>query len=159
MDPYYSSTERFHLGTRTWSQGPPLSSARGWSGAAVLGDYLYCVGGYDGRDKAVSTVERLHLNGTRWEVVADLNKARGGCGVIAFHNRLYAIGGYDGKKKKKSIEIYDPNENRWRLAGELPSSREDLSHSCVEFNNRIVIAGGVGEGDQGMTQLITKHSC
>ena len=37
MDPYYNSTERFHVGTRTWSPGPPLSSARGWPGVAVLG--------------------------------------------------------------------------------------------------------------------------
>ena len=35
---------------------------------------LYCVGGYDGRDRAVATVERLHLRGDRWEPVADMNK-------------------------------------------------------------------------------------
>ena len=31
---------------------------------------------------------------------------------MAYRNRLYAIGGYDGKKKKKSVEVYDPEENR-----------------------------------------------
>ena len=41
-----------------------------------------------------------------------LFKVRGGCGVVAYRNRLYAIGGYDGKKKKKSVEVYDPEENR-----------------------------------------------
>ena len=40
----------------------------------MLGEYLYCVGGYDGRDRAVATVERLHLRGDRWEPVADMNK-------------------------------------------------------------------------------------
>ena len=35
---------------------------------------LYCVGGYDGRDRAVATVERIHLRGDRWEPVADMNK-------------------------------------------------------------------------------------
>ena len=39
-------------------------------------------------------------------------QVRGGCGVVAYRNRLYAIGGYDGKKKKKSVEVYDPEENR-----------------------------------------------
>ena len=51
-----------------------MSSSRGWPGLAVLGEYLYCVGGYDGRDRAVATVERLHLRGDRWEPVADMNK-------------------------------------------------------------------------------------
>ena len=32
------------------------------------------MGGYDGRDRAVSTVERLHIHGDRWELVADMNK-------------------------------------------------------------------------------------
>ena len=41
MEPYYSSTERFHIGTRTWSPGPPLASARGWPGVAVMGKYLH----------------------------------------------------------------------------------------------------------------------
>ena len=40
----------------------------------MLGEYLYCVGGYDGRDRAVATMERLHLGGERWEPVADMNK-------------------------------------------------------------------------------------
>jgi len=154
MDPYYSSTERFHIGTRTWSPGPPLASARGWPGVAVMGEYLYCVGGYDARDRAVSTVERLHVHGDRWEHVADMNKVRGGCGVVAYRDRLYAIGGYDGKKKKKSVEVYDPNENRWRLVTDMPASREDLSHSCAIFNDHIVIAGGLGEADQVLSSCL-----
>ena len=54
--------------------GPSLSSSRGWPGLAVVGEHLYCVGGYDGRDRAVATVERIHLRGDRWEPVADMNK-------------------------------------------------------------------------------------
>ena len=57
--------------------GPSLSSSRGWPGLAVLGEHLYCVGGYDGRDRAVATVERIHLRGDRWEPVADMNKVSG----------------------------------------------------------------------------------
>ena len=153
-EPYYSSVERFHLASQTWSPGPGLSSARGWPGVAVLGDYLYCVGGYDGRDRAVSTVERLHKWGDRWERVADMNKVRGGCGLVAYQGRLYAIGGYDGRKKKKSVEMYDPAENRWRQTAEMPYPREDLSHSCTVFKNTIVVAGGLGEGDQVLSSCL-----
>ena len=153
-EPYYSSVERFHLASQTWSPGPSLSSARGWPGVAVLGDYLYCVGGYDGRDRAVNTVERLHRWGDRWEQVASMNKVRGGCGLVALDGRLFAIGGYDGRKKKKSCEVYDPQENRWRQTTEMPHTREDLSHSCTVFNNTIVVAGGLGEGDQVLASCL-----
>ena len=37
---------RFHIPSQSWSPGPSLSSARGWPGLAVLGEFLYCVGGW-----------------------------------------------------------------------------------------------------------------
>ena len=154
MEPYYSSVERLHLSSQTWSPGPALSGARGWPGVAVLGDYIYCVGGYDGRDRAINTVERLSKWGDRWEQVSPMNKVRGGCGLVAFQGRLYAIGGYDGRKKKKSVEVYDPAENRWRLTTEMPYSREDLSHSCAVFSNTIVMAGGLGGGGQVLSSCL-----
>ena len=120
----------------------------------MLGEYLYCVGGYDASDRAVSSVERLHVHGDRWEHVADMNKIRGGCGVVAHNNRIYAIGGYDGRKKKKSVEVFDPNENRWRLISDMPHTREDLSHSCVVYRDQILVAGGVGEGDKVLSSCL-----
>ena len=33
----------------------------------------------------------------------------------------------------------------------MPQPREDLGHSCALFNDHIVVAGGLGEGDQGMS--------
>ena len=44
----------------------------------------------------------------------------------------------------------------------MPQPREDLSHSCALFNDHIVVAGGLGEGDQGMITyrqrvLFVKH--
>lgn len=80
---------------------------------AALQDTLYCVGGYDARERALTTVERLPPGATSWEPVAGLNKARGGCGLVALSGKLYAIGGYDGKKAMKSVEMFDPAVGRW----------------------------------------------
>ena len=49
---------RFHIPTQTWSSGPSLSSARGWPGLAVLGEFLYVVGGWN-MDPYYSSTERL----------------------------------------------------------------------------------------------------
>ena len=84
-----------------------------WPGVAALQDTLYCVGGYDARERALTTVERLPPGATSWEPVAGLNKARGGCGLVALSGKLYAIGGYDGKKAMKSVEMFDPAVGRW----------------------------------------------
>ena len=118
-----------------------------------MGDYVYCVGGYDSKDRAVKIVERFHVGEERWEEVKDLNKARGGCGLVAFNGYLYAIGGYDGDKALKSVEKFDPEEGKWRLVTDMNSRREDLGHACVVFNNNIVVMGGVDENE---TPLATR---
>ena len=131
--------------TQAWAPAPPLSGPRGWPGVAVLGEYIYCVGGYDGKDRAVKVVERFHVRGEQWEVVRGLNKARGGCGLVEYNGCLYAIGGYDGDKALKSVEKFDPKDGKWRMVAEMPSRREDLSHACVVYNNNIVVMGGVDD--------------
>lgn len=44
--------------------------------------------------------------------MASLDQKRGGCGLVALNGVLYAIGGYDGDKPLKSVEKFDPRENK-----------------------------------------------
>lgn len=32
---------------------------------------------------------------------------------------LYAVGGFDGTTYLKTIEVYDPDQNHWRLCGSM----------------------------------------
>ena len=59
--------------------------------------------------------------------------------MVAYHNRLYAIGGYDGKKKKKSVEVYDPEENRYVM-----NYSGDPTSKMVELNKKYTTQSKTG---------------
>lgn len=50
-------------------------------------------------------------------------------GLAVVNNFLYAIGGFDGTAYLKTIEVYDPETNQWRLCG------------CMNYRR---LGGGVG---------------
>lgn len=45
------------------------------------------------------------------------------------NGQLYAVGGFDGTAYLKTIEVYDPETNQWRLCG------------CMNYRR---LGGGVG---------------
>lgn len=45
------------------------------------------------------------------------------------NGQLYAVGGFDGSAYLKTIEVYDPETNQWRLCG------------CMNYRR---LGGGVG---------------
>jgi len=144
-EPYYSTVEKFNMKNNIWSQTNCLSSPRGWPGVVALGEFIYCVGGYDEDEKALTKVERMQVGEEKWEEIQGLNEARGGCGLVAYNGYLFAIGGYNGDEPLKSVEMFNPIEGRWTFMEDMPSPREDLSHSCAVYNNSIIVMGGVDE--------------
>jgi hypothetical protein len=69
-----------------------MPTVRGFAAATVLGDSIYVVGGYDGRQD-FAVCERYWPDQDRWETCAPLAVGRGGLGLVAVADRLYAIGG------------------------------------------------------------------
>lgn len=50
-------------------------------------------------------------------------------GLAVVNGQLYAVGGFDGTAYLKTIEVYDPETNQWRLCG------------CMNYRR---LGGGVG---------------
>ena len=51
-------------------------------------------------------------------------------GVTVLNGRIYVMGGEEGwDRYHDTIEIYDPESDRWEVAGHMPSARSWLS--CV----------------------------
>lgn len=50
-------------------------------------------------------------------------------GLAVVNGQLYAVGGFDGTAYLKTIEVYDPESNQWRLCG------------CMNYRR---LGGGVG---------------
>lgn len=40
-------------------------------------------------------------------------------GLAVVNGQLYAVGGFDGTAYLKTIEVYDPEQNQWRLCGAM----------------------------------------
>lgn len=64
--------------------------------------------------------------------------------LVAFNGRLLAIGGRnENSKRLKSVEYYDPFENKWLLKTSMNLSRS--SHAVAVHDNKIYVLGGAGE--------------
>lgn len=50
-------------------------------------------------------------------------------GLAVVNGQLYAVGGFDGTAYLKTIEVYDPEQNQWKLCG------------CMNYRR---LGGGVG---------------
>lgn len=40
-------------------------------------------------------------------------------GLAVVNGQLYAVGGFDGTAYLKTIEVYDTEQNQWRLCGAM----------------------------------------
>ena len=69
---------------------------------------LYAVGGHDG---PLVTMFLLFFTGV---------------GVV--EGTLYAVGGHDGPLVRKSVEMYDPDANDWKQAGEMHLCRRNAGN-------------------------------
>ncbi|HAG50476.1 MAG TPA: hypothetical protein DCL42_03975 [Deltaproteobacteria bacterium] len=99
----------------------PSIGARYGAGVVVMNDFIYLIGGYDGR--AINSVERAALNPygaiNVWESVSSLSIPRNSPGIVAYKNNIYVIGGSDDKGRYLSsieaVKINDKNEIRsWK---------------------------------------------
>jgi kelch-like protein 2/3 len=50
---------------------------------------------------------------------------RSGAGVGVLDNQLYAVGGHDGPLVRKSVEVYCPEQNKWRLVADMHLCRRN----------------------------------
>ena len=61
-------------------------------------------------------------------------------GLCALDGHLYAIGGWVGEDIGGSIELYDPNQDEWRLEGDLPEPRFSMGVVAYEgWINSVII--------------------
>ena len=51
--------------------------------------------------------------------MAPMHIKRSRMALVANCGKLYAIGGYDGLSNLSSMEVYDPEENKWTFAASM----------------------------------------
>ena len=123
---YQALTYRYDPQVNAWEELAPPKTARAFGAAAALGNRLYYIGGYDGREE-LATCEIYDPTDDQWGTCARLLLPRGGLGVARRGMRLYAIGGgwnnYLGFNEYYNLEtdtwslIETPLVGEWRNLG------------------------------------------
>ena len=120
----------------------PLSVRRLAAGA-VMGGYVYVVGGTVNTPThgEIPNVERLLLNASssaEWVEVAPMGRTRQmhACGVVR-DQRLYCTGAYAGDN---TAEVYDASTNVWTSIASMSQKR--YGHAAVGFGDRLYVFGG-----------------
>lgn len=115
---------------------------------AVIGtEHIYVVGGFevpdnDERVRPTAVCHRFSLTRQRWEPMASLGRARCHHGVALLLGKVYAVGGQstDGVFLD-SVEVYDPDADRWTEATPLCCAR--IAANAVGFRDRMYVVGGL----------------
>lgn len=135
-----------------WQLTSSLQEPRFYLAAAIIGDYIYAVGGATGprghENRPAPTVERAKIqpDGTLgpWQYDLNLTTARRGLQVVAIDHSLVAIGGYNGeflRTSEHTVVSADGSLVSW-TADPKSSNTERYIHSAAATRGRIYLLAG-----------------
>lgn len=60
-----------------------------------------------------------------------MNTPRAWPGVAKFEGRIYVIGGFDGSNRLRSVEVYDPETNKWTYISSMLVGRAGCGAAAI----------------------------
>jgi len=132
--------------SRRWKALAPAPLSRTEVAAAMVGDAVYVVGGFDARTAASTRkVERLDLCTGRWSLVHPMSAALNHMGVASYGGSLYVLGGYRPRTDTNSEATarfwrYEPHTDRWSAMPSAPTPR--AAFAIAVLGHRLYAAGG-----------------
>jgi len=133
--------------TKEWSNLPPLPAPRSSHDAAVIGNTIYVVGGWQLRgttpaawhDNAWSL--DLAAENPVWQALPSPGFQRRALSAAELNGKLYVIGGMSSDNKMTSqVSIFDPESRTWTAGPNLPGKgMEPFGTSCFALNQQLVV--------------------
>ena len=126
-----------------WKKLAKLPQALSAASAAVVGDKIYVVGGWDkgAQNEVYGTVFEYDPKEDKFDQKRDMPTPRGGLGVAAFQGKLYAIGGWNFEEVLRTVEVYDPATDTWEEKKQMPVAR--ALFGITALSGRIFAIGGL----------------
>ncbi|KAJ8253430.1 hypothetical protein GJAV_G00212860 [Gymnothorax javanicus] len=128
-----------------WHALQPMDTPRYQHGVALIGNFLYIVGGqsnYDTKGKtAVDSVYRYDPRFDRWLQVASLNEKRTFFHLSALKGRLYAVGGRNSSGEIDTVECYNLSKNEWTFMS--PMTERHYGHAGTVHGELMYVSGGI----------------
>ena len=124
------STAGFDPATKKWTDLPALPEPRSSFDAAVLGDTIYVIGGWQmqGDKDAVwhKTAWKLDLSAAKpqWESIPAPPFQRRALAVAAHDGKIFALGGMAEKGgPSRKTNVFDPQSQQWSSLEDLPGEK------------------------------------
>ncbi|RKY99289.1 MAG: hypothetical protein DRQ13_02570, partial [Ignavibacteriae bacterium] len=134
----------YDVPTDTWTPIASLPVDRDRHATALVGDFVYQIGGYTIGDVIQSTVYKYDIALDTWTLVSPLPVPIGWNKAVAHGNYIYHAGGYDGTNVLADVYVYDVGTDTWTAATPMPAERFGGAFSVV--GDQLVYVGGAGGG-------------
>ena len=141
-----------------WKKLAKLPQALSAASAAVVGDKIYVIGGWDrgAQNEVFGTVFEYDPKEDEFDQKRDMPTPRGGLGVATFQGKIYAIGGWDFEEGVLNIvEVYDPATDTWEAKKPMPVSR--ALFGITTLSGRIFAIGGLGTFNDNQNDEVLKR--
>ncbi len=142
---------RYDPATRTWTDLPPLPSPRSTHDAAVIGDTLYVVGGWNMRGGDSTNAEWLEGGyrfdladpSAQWLAMAKPPFVRRALAAGSAGGKLYVLGGLtDDGSVVLDVDVYDPAAKSWSKGPAIPGPKfQGFAPSAFEVGGRLYLSG------------------
>ena len=140
-----------------WKKLAKLPKALAATSAAVVGDKIYVIGGWDrGAQKEVyGTVFEYDPKEDKFKEKRDMPTPRGGLGAATFQGKIYAIGGWNFEEVLRTVEVYDPATDTWEEKKQMPVSR--ALFGITALSGRIFAIGGLATFSDNQNDEVLKR--
>ena len=148
-----ASAEYYIAALNEWKTISPLNQSR-WGNALVsCNEYLYALGGHDGK-QCMSSIEKIRDLKGKWENVQPMQESRRWLAAVDCEGTLYAIGGKTGKETSttsKTVEKYDSILNVWVYVENMNFERH--AHAACVLGGKIYVVGGIGTDGEVLKEI------
>lgn len=142
-----AAVRAFDVSSGSWQDLPELPSGRSSHDAAILGDTIYVVGGWDmdgvKETQWHSTALALDLSQAdpQWQALAPPPFNRRALVVVAHAGKIYTIGGMNEEGgPTREVGVFDPQTNAWTEGPELVGEEgmEGFGASAWSIDGKLV---------------------
>jgi len=138
--------EVFDIETNKWISGyPNMTTPRGYfAGVVVVGDLIYCIGGKDYDDYALTTNEAYDTVANKWVRKAPLPSGVmfSASVVTSTNDAIYVLGGGgDIFAPISTVYKYTVATDSWQNVAPLETGKR-IRHSAVTANGHVYVIGG-----------------
>ena len=139
----------------TWAKRADLPSRRDEVKVAVVQDTIYIIGGFGwppfGLGAVLATIEAYQPKTNRWREKSDMPNPKTDFSTVVVDDKIYLIGGYSIALERfdgylKTVEVYDPETERWDESPPMPTKNSPFGAEAV--NGKIYILGSERENGE-----------